>query len=87
MPITLPDLIAVGENFAGFLMVAGGILAAIFIVWSGISYLTAGADPTKVKAAIDTLKAGLIGSLIVFGVGVIIQTVKLIGEDPFSFFN
>ena len=46
----------------------------------------AGSDSTKVKAARDMLKAGIIGSLIIFGVGVIIQTVKFLAENPLGFF-
>ena len=84
--IRLPDLISIGENIAGFLMIAGEILAAIVIVVSGIYYLMAGSDSTKVKAARDMLKAGIIGSLIIFGVGVIIQTVKFLAENPLGFF-
>ena len=86
VPIRLPDLISISENIAGFLMVAGGILAAIVIVVSGIYYLMSGSDSAKVKAARDMLKAGVIGSLIIFGVGVIIQTVKTLAENPVGFF-
>ena len=52
-PVTLPELVGIFESFAGFLMVAGGVLAAIVIIGSGIYYLMAGSDSTKVKAARD----------------------------------
>lgn len=86
-PVTLPELVDIFENLAGFLMVAGGVLAAIVIVGSGIYYLMAGPDSTKVKAARDMLKAGIIGSLIIFGFGTILQTIRFIAEDPLSFFR
>lgn len=86
-PVTLPELVGIFENFAGFLMVAGGVLAAIVIIGSGIYYLMAGPDSTKVKAARDMLKAGIIGSLIIFGFGTILQTIRFITEDPLSFFR
>ena len=85
--VTLPELVDIFENFAGFLMVAGGVLAAIVIIGSGIYYLMAGPDSTKVKAARDMLKAGIIGSFIIFGFGLIVNTIKLLAEDPFSFFR
>lgn len=68
-------------------MVAGGVIAGIVIIGSGIYYLMSGSDSTKVKSARDMLKAGVIGSLIIFGVGLIIQTVKIFAEDPFQFFR
>ena len=86
-PITLPELVDIFENLAGFLMVAGGILAAIVIIGSGIYYLMAGPDSTKVKAARDMLKAGIIGSLIIFGFGTILQTIRFFAEDPLNFFR
>lgn len=85
--ITLDDILALLEKVAGFLIFAGEIIAAIVIVYSGIVYMTAGSDPTKIKTAKDTLKSGLIGALIVFGVGVIINTVSGFAFDPLGFFR
>lgn len=85
--IRLEDILEIMERIAGFLIFAGEIIAAIVIVYSGVVYMTAGADPTKVKTAKDTLKSGLIGALIVFGVGVIINTVSGFAFDPLGFFR
>ena len=62
-----------------FLIFAGTVSAVIFLVLSGIIYLTAGADPQRVVFAKQMLKAGLIGSLIIFGIGTILKTIELIG--------
>ena len=86
-PVTLPEILTILESSGGFLMIAAGILAGIIIITSGIFYLTAGSDATKVKSARDMLKAGIIGSFIIFGVGLIISTVRLIAEDPLIFFR
>lgn len=87
VPISLDSLISISENIGGFLMVVGGILAAIAIIYSGILYLLAGSDSTKVKGAKDMLKAALIGALIIFSTGVIIDTIRIFASDPLQFFQ
>lgn len=79
--IDLDEILEISGYLADFLMYfGGGALAAIFIIWSGMSYLTAGSDSGKVKAAKDMLKAALIGTLIIFSTGVIIATIRLVGS-------
>ncbi len=68
------------NNIATFLIFAGTVMAVIFLIWSGIQYVMAGADSQKITAAKQMLKAGLIGSLIIFGVGTIIRTIEVIGS-------
>lgn len=87
VPISLDDLISISENIGGFLMVLGGILAGIVIIWAGIAYMTSGSDSTRVKTAKDVLKGGLIGALIIFGSGVIINTIKALATNPLKFFQ
>ncbi len=87
VPISLNDLISISENIGGFLMVIGGILAGIAVVWVGIVYMTSGSDSAKVKGAKDMLKAVLIGALIIFGSGVIINTIKALATNPLQFFQ
>ena len=77
---TVSDLI---NNIATFMIFAGTVGAVIFI-WAGIAYVSAGADQQKVTQAKQMLKTGLIGSLIVFGVGTIIATIRLIGSGDLS---
>lgn len=85
--ISLDDLLLISENIGGFLMVLGGILAGIVIIWAGIAYMTSGSDSTRVKTAKDVLKAGLIGALIIFGSGVIINTLRALATNPLQFFQ
>lgn len=85
--VSLTDLLSISENIGGFLMVLGGILAGIAVIWAGIVYMTSGADSTRVQGAKDILKVALIGALIIFGVGVIINTVKLLASNPLKFFQ
>lgn len=87
VPISLTDILSISENIGGFLMIIGGILAGIAIVWAGIIYMTSGSDSAKVKEAKDMLKAALIGALIIFGVGAIVNTIKLLASNPLQFFK
>jgi hypothetical protein len=84
--ISVEDIIGVSESIGGFLMILGGIIAGIVIIASGIRYVMAGATPQGVAAAKGMLKAGIIGALVIFGVGVIISTVRTVSENPLQFF-
>jgi len=68
-------------------MIAGSILAGIAIIASGIMYLTSGSNTQRLASAKGTLKAGVIGALIIFGAGLIINTVKIFAQDPLKFFQ
>ena len=74
-PITLTDLDYVIFKVSIFFITTSAVLALIFIIWSGVTYMYAGADPKKVETAQARLKSGIIGAAIIFGVGVIIQTI------------
>ncbi|OGM98295.1 MAG: hypothetical protein A2915_04245 [Candidatus Yanofskybacteria bacterium RIFCSPLOWO2_01_FULL_41_34] len=74
-PITLPEVDSLIGQIAQFMLVASVLIAVIMIVWSGITYMYAGSDATKVSEAQTRLKNATIGAAIVLGVGVIINTV------------
>ncbi|KKT81568.1 MAG: hypothetical protein A3B99_02780 [Candidatus Yanofskybacteria bacterium RIFCSPHIGHO2_02_FULL_44_12b] len=80
------DFADVLNNVALFLIFASVIIVVIFIIWAGITYTAAGADQTKVKAAKDRLKQGIIGGLIIFGIGTIIETIRIFIQNPNYFF-
>ena len=79
-------LIDLLQNIGGFLIVAGTVLAGIFIIWSGVVYMSAGNNSTRITSAKAIFKNGLIGAIIVFGVGVIMQTLVALMADPTGFF-
>lgn len=85
--ISLDEILLISEDIGGFLYMVGSILAGIVIILSGLTYLTAGSDSSKVKSAKDMLKAGMIGALIIFGFGLIVNTISSIASDPFKFFQ
>ena len=77
-PITLEVLDYIIFRVSTFFISVSGVLAVIFIIWSGVTYMYAGEDTTKIQAAQGRLKSGIIGAAIIFGVGVIIQTIASI---------
>jgi hypothetical protein len=85
--ITLENVLDVARSIGGFLFVLGMILAVITIVLSGIMYFVAGSNPQGVKTAKDILKAGLIGSLVIFSVGLIINIIRGFSINPLQFFQ
>jgi len=72
--LTLANIQTVIETVANFLIVIGVVIAVIFIIWGGLKYMMAKGDPTKAKAAKDSIIHGIIGAAIVLGVGVILST-------------
>lgn len=83
-PITLPEVDSLVSRVAQFLLIVSVLIAIIMIVWSGITYMAAGANTTKVTEAQTRLKNAIIGAAIVLGVGVIINTVAgIVSRDFF----
>lgn len=75
---TLGDIEAILNQIATFMEYAGLILAVVFIIWGGLSYMIAGGDPEKGATAKKRILYGLIGAAIVIAVGVIIDTISYI---------
>ena len=87
-PITFDEIDNLIERVASFMIVTSVILAVIFIIWGGITYMAAGADTTKVAEAQTRIKNGVIGAAVVLGVGVIIQTIAgIVTRDFFCQFQ
>ena len=87
-PITFNELSYLIERIADFLIVAGVLLAVIYIIWGGITYMAAGADTTKITEAQTRIKNGIIGAAVVLGVGVIINTIAgIVTRDFFCRFQ
>ena len=84
-PITFTEIDNIIYMLANFLIVSSVLLAIIFIVWGGITYMSAGADATKVTEAQTRIKNGVIGAAVVLGVGVIMQTIAgIVSRDFFG---
>lgn len=78
--ITLLGLATLLAAFAKFIIIFGIIIGVVFIIWSGIMYMTSSEDiARKNKAKSQTIKT-VISLLIVLGVGVIIQTLAVLAN-------
>lgn len=87
-PITIDEVDSLIGRIAQFLLVISVLIAIIMIVWSGITYMAAGANATKVTEAQARLKNAIIGAAVVLGVGVIIQTIAgIVTRDFFCQFQ
>ena len=87
-PITFDEVDSIIGRIAQFLVVVSVLIAVIMIVWSGITYMSAGSNATKVTEAQTRLKNAIIGAAIVLGVGVIIQTIAgIVTRDFFCQFQ
>ena len=74
-PITLSEVQSLIRLAAQFLITMSMVIAVIFIVWGGITYMFAGGDETKAKEARTRILNGIIGAAVILGVGFILQTV------------
>lgn len=81
------SIVGILESIGGFLMVIAGVLAGIVIIVAGIFYMSAGSDTGRLTTAKAIFKNGIIGALIMFAAGIIVNTVALIALDPFGFFS
>lgn len=87
-PITIDEIDSLISRVARFLVVTSVLVAVIMIVWSGITYMAAGANATKVTEAQTRLKNAIIGAAVVLGMGVIIQTIAgIVTRDFFCQFQ
>lgn len=84
-PLTIDRIKEVIFSVADFFIVASGFLMVIFIIWAGIMWMQAGANETRAGNAKKRLWQGVVGSLIIFGVGVILETgVKVVSLEFFG---
>lgn len=73
-PLSLAEVKGLIVTIANWLMVVGVIIAVLFLAWGGIRWITAGGNPETAGKAKETIKNGLIGLVILFGIGVILRT-------------
>ena len=84
--LSAQDVTGIVIGFACWLSRAAMTLTIIFVVLSGLKFMSAGGDPKKYQSAKDNFKTVLLGILVIFGVYVIIATVAYaVGITDFSF--
>lgn len=81
--LSAEDVVGILDNLALFVLsIAGGIMV-IFVVIYGIKISTAGGNVDQLQSAKKGLLWSVIGALVIFGTGVIINTVRNITSDRF----
>ncbi len=76
------QLIQLGQNIIGYLVLIAGSLAAISFAYAGWLYLTSGGDPSKVTKAKDIFVKVAIGLIVVLCAWLIVHEVlKLLGVN------
>jgi hypothetical protein len=82
-PLTISNVEQYIHRIAQFMIAISLIIAVIFIIWAGITYMSAGANSTKAADARKRLVSGLIGAAIVMAIGVILQTLSTVITGQF----
>ena len=81
--LNLAEIGSIIARIGGFLQSIGVLLAIIAVVISGIMFMRAGAEPTKITNAKTLFRNVLLGALIILGVGVIINTIANVVSRQF----
>jgi cytochrome bd-type quinol oxidase subunit 2 len=81
-PITLSDIVLTVRTVVNYLLIMSGLVVTGFIVWAGILIATAHESENQRKKGMDTLKNAIIGAIIIFGVGVIANTIASFAQAP-----
>jgi hypothetical protein len=73
-PLSLLEIAGILGLIGRFMVIIGPIILVIAIIYGGILFMFAGASGALVAKAKSMIGYGIVGGLIVFGVGVIINT-------------
>jgi|SRR3989344_2948399 len=81
------EFIEIARNVAGWLIAISGVVAGIVIIASGLMYMSAGSNSARLTSAKALFKNGVIGALILFAAGIIVNTIILLATDWLGFFQ
>lgn len=74
------------QNIGGFLIAAAGVIVSIVIIVAGLLWVSSGSSPNRLATAKTVFKNGIIGAIILFASGVIINTIILLASNWQQFF-
>jgi uncharacterized membrane protein len=83
-PFQNDSLAGIAGQVIRYIMMLGAIIALIFLVIGGVSYITSGGDKMKVQDAQGKITSAIVGLVIVLGAFLIIKAVCFatgLGED------
>ncbi len=81
-PIGLSTIETLIEDIVDTIIYIAGFIVVGFIVLAGFKMVTARGNDAEFKKGKDMLKNAIIGALVVFGVGLIVNTIANIAQDP-----
>jgi lysylphosphatidylglycerol synthetase-like protein (DUF2156 family) len=84
--IDIKDIENLIQDVANFFLTVAGIVAVGFMVYGGVQMVTSRGNDTKFGEGKKTLTNAIIGAVVIFAVGIIINTIAQFGEDPTSIF-
>ncbi|HXK36218.1 MAG TPA: hypothetical protein VJ553_01410 [Candidatus Paceibacterota bacterium] len=82
MVITLQNVVRLIGDIVDIFWVAATLIVIGFIVWAGVRMVMSRGNDTEFAAAKSALIKAIIGGLVIFGVGIIVNTLAAIGENP-----
>jgi len=82
MPLTLQSIVDLLGRVIDVFWVAATLIVIGFIVWAGVRMVMSRGNDTEFAAAKSALIKAIIGGLVIFGVGIIVNTLAAIGENP-----
>lgn len=84
--ITVTDLVTLVENIFTYLGEIAVVIVVGMMVWGGLMMATSGSDEAKFKKGKATLWNAIIGAVVIFGVGLIVNTVANFASSPSNVF-
>jgi len=85
--IEIGDVKTLVEQIADTFITIAALAVVIFIIYGGIKMVMSQGDATKFGEGKKIVINAIIGGVVIFGVGVIIQTIAGFAEDPTSVFT
>ena len=82
MIITLQDVVRFIGSVIDIFWVAATLIVVGFIVWAGVRMVMSKGDEKAFGEARAALWKAIIGGIVIFGVGIIVNTLAAIGENP-----
>lgn len=80
--VTLRDIVLLVQRVMNIGIVLATLGVVAMIVYGGFQMATSAGNDTKYNAGKSTLKYAIYGALVVFGVGLIVNTIANVAYDP-----
>lgn len=85
--IEIGDVKTFAEQIAQTFITVAALTVVIFVIYGGIKMVMSQGDATKFGEGKKIVINAVIGGIVIFGVGIIIQTIAGFAQDPTSVFQ